>query len=77
VTVGGADLSFRRAKDGTVSTLFSKARKNNEGRWRDEEFKLQEQFSGLTTMSVWPESLNQAGPMIKAIWIDEPNTDLG
>ena len=57
MTVGGADLSFRRAKDGTVSTLFSKARKNNEGRWRDEEFKLQEQFSGLTAMSVWLHGL--------------------
>jgi len=42
VTVGGADLSFRRAKDGSISTLFSKARKNNDGRWRDEEFRLQE-----------------------------------
>ena len=61
MTVGGADLSFRRAKDGSVSTLFSKARKNTEGRWRDEEFKLQEQFSGLTTMSAWSGSLYQIG----------------
>ena len=57
MTVGGADLSFRRAKDGTISTLFSKARKNNDGRWRDEEFRLQEKFSGLTQIDALSPTL--------------------